>query len=80
MNPTPPEARSQIVNLVREFVRRDVEPVARQYDDEDTYPQELVDKMATMGLFGITIPEEYGGASTSPVVPLPEPGRECPPP
>ena len=55
------EARSQITDLVREFVRRDVEPVASRYDHEDIYPAELVDTMQEMGLFGITIPEEYGG-------------------
>jgi alkylation response protein AidB-like acyl-CoA dehydrogenase len=55
------EARSQILATVREFVRRDVVPVASQHDDADTYPSDLVDKMAEMGLFGITIPEEYGG-------------------
>ena len=58
---TSPEAQTQIVNLVREFVRRDVEPVASRYDNEDIYPVELVEKMKEMGLFGITIPEEYGG-------------------
>ena len=58
---TSPEARTQIVNLVRDFVKRDVEPVASGYDNADIYPQELVEKMAEMGLFGITIPEEYGG-------------------
>ena len=58
---TSAEARTQIVNLVRDFVKRDVEPVAIRYDKEDIYPSELVDKMAEMGLFGITIPEEYGG-------------------
>ncbi|MCH8869623.1 MAG: acyl-CoA dehydrogenase family protein, partial [Chloroflexi bacterium] len=61
VNTTSPEVRNQIVNLVREFVRRDVEPIANQYDEEDIYPQELADKMAEMGLFGITLPEEYGG-------------------
>ncbi len=55
------ETRSQIVNLVRDFVQREVEPVAGHYDNEDIYPQELVDQMADMGLFGIMIPEEYGG-------------------
>ena len=55
------EARSQIVDLVRDFVRRDVEPVASRYDHEDVYPTELVDTMRELGLFGITIPEEYGG-------------------
>ena len=55
------EARTQILNMVREFVRRDVEPIAQRYDNEDIYPGELADKMAELGLFGITIPEEYGG-------------------
>jgi len=59
--PTSTEARSQIVALVRQFVRRDVEPVAGSYDNEDIYPAQLVEKMREMGLFGITIPEEYGG-------------------
>ena len=55
------EARSQIVDLVRDFVRRDVEPVASRYDHEDIYPAKLVEAMREMGLFGITIPEDYGG-------------------
>ena len=58
---TPEEARIQIVNLVRDFVRRDVEPVAAQLDKEDIVPLDLIDKMKEMGLFGITVPEEYGG-------------------
>ena len=58
---TSDEARAQIVNLVRKFVAREVEPVAGRYDNEDIYPAELVGMMADMGLFGITIPEEYGG-------------------
>ena len=61
MTLTSTETRNQMANLVREFVRRDVEPVASHYENEDIYPQELVDKMADMGLFGIMIPEEYGG-------------------
>ena len=61
MTLTSTETRTQMTNLVREFVRRDVEPVASHYENEDIYPQDLVDKMAEMGLFGIMIPEEYGG-------------------
>ena len=57
----PEEARSQIVSLVRDFVRRDVEPVAAQLDLEDIVPHDLIDKMKDLGLFGITVPEEYGG-------------------
>ena len=58
---TPEEARSQIVSLVRDFVRRDVEPVAARLDREDIVPLDLIDKMKELGLFGITVPEEYGG-------------------
>ena len=58
---TPEEARRQIVNLVRDFVKRDVEPVAAQLDKEDIVPLDLIDKMKELGLFGITVPEEYGG-------------------
>ena len=59
--PTPEEARTQIVNMVRDFVRRDVEPVAAELDREDRVPHDLIDKMKDLGLFGITVPEEYGG-------------------
>jgi alkylation response protein AidB-like acyl-CoA dehydrogenase len=61
MTLTSTETRNQMTNLVREFVRRDVDPVVNYFEHEDIYPQELVDKMAEMGLFGIMIPEEYGG-------------------
>ncbi len=55
------ELRRQIVSTVREFVEREVMPQAAKHDREDTYPSELVDQMAEMGLFGITVPEQYGG-------------------
>lgn len=58
---TPEEARSQIVSLVKDFVRREVEPVAAQLDRDDTVPLDLIDRMKELGLFGITVPEEYGG-------------------
>ena len=55
------ETRNQIITLVRDFVRNEVTPVAQQYDNEDVYPHELVEQMRSLGLFGITIPEKYGG-------------------
>ena len=58
---TSAEARSQIVALVRDFVRREVEPVAAELDAEDRVPHDLIDQMKELGLFGITVPEEYGG-------------------
>ena len=61
MTTTPPEARAQIVNMVRDFVRREVAPVAAEHARADTVPHDLIDRMKELGLFGITVPEEYGG-------------------
>ena len=58
---TPEEARSQIVSMVRDFVRQEVEPVAAEHDAEDTIPYDLIDQMKELGLFGINVPEEFGG-------------------
>ena len=58
---TSAEARAQIVTLVRDFVRREVEPVAAELDRDDRVPHDLIDQMKELGLFGITVPEEYGG-------------------
>ena len=58
---TPEEARSQVVNMVRDFVRRDVLPIADEHDKKDIVPFDLIEKMKGMGLFGITVPEEWGG-------------------
>lgn len=58
---TPGEARRQIVSMVRDFVRREVLPIAQEYEAKDQYPSGLLDQMVDMGLFGITIPEKYGG-------------------
>ena len=51
----------EIVAAVKEFVDRDVVPVASDLEHRDEYPEELVATMVEMGLFGTTIPEEYGG-------------------
>ena len=59
------EAQRGIVNTIREFVRREVVPVARRMEHEDEYPFELVDRMKELGLFGAIIPEEYGGLALS---------------
>ena len=55
----------QIVDAVRRFVERDVMPVASDLEHRDEYPQALVDKMKTLGLFGATIPTEHGGLGLS---------------
>ncbi len=58
---TDAETTAALIDTVRRFARQRVAPVAAEHDAEDTYPAELVADMAEMGLFGITIPETYGG-------------------
>ena len=59
------DVQQEIVSNVRRFVDKEVIPVASQLEKTDTYPQDIVDKMAEMGLFGLMIPEEYGGIGES---------------
>jgi len=54
-----------IIAEVRRFVNEKVVPVASEYDHADKYPYELLDTMKALGLFGATIPEEYGGSGLS---------------
>jgi len=49
-------------STVREFAEQRVAPVAEELDRESRFPYELVDELAELGLMGMTIPEEYGGA------------------
>ena len=53
--------QQEIVAAVREFVDRDVIPVASELDHRDEFPTALVETMKGLGLFGTTIPEAYGG-------------------
>ncbi len=54
-----------IVDLVREFVDVEVRPVARELDHDDTYPEKLIELMKQLGVFGLAIPESYGGSLVS---------------
>jgi alkylation response protein AidB-like acyl-CoA dehydrogenase len=45
------EAQKQIVTMIRDFVKRDVEPVASELEHQDIYHHEIVEKMKDMGLF-----------------------------
>jgi alkylation response protein AidB-like acyl-CoA dehydrogenase len=49
--------------VLQDFVAQDIKPVARDWEHSGRYPTEIVEKMKEMGLFGITIPEEYGGVN-----------------
>ena len=55
------EEQTEIVAVVRAFVDKDVVPVASELEHADEFPTRLVETMKGMGLFGSTIPEEYGG-------------------
>ena len=56
---------AQIVDAVRRFVEREVMPVASELEHADEYPQTLITQMRELGLFGATIPSEYGGLGLS---------------
>src|SRR5215813_10164724 len=55
------DVTTQILETVRRFVEREVMPVASRYEHADEYPWDLVERMKELGLFGATIPVEYGG-------------------
>lgn len=59
------ELQNEIVSTVRQFVDKEIIPNAQQLEHSDTYPQAIVDQMRDMGLFGLMIPEEYGGLGES---------------
>ncbi|MFO0571655.1 MAG: acyl-CoA dehydrogenase family protein [Polyangiaceae bacterium] len=58
-----PEQHRLLRASVREFCEREVRPFARKWDEEERFPHEIVPKLAELGLLGIRIPEEYGGAA-----------------
>jgi alkylation response protein AidB-like acyl-CoA dehydrogenase len=54
-----------IVELVREFVDKEVKPVVRDLEHDNAYPEELIEQMKQMGIFGLAIPEPWGEARVS---------------
>jgi alkylation response protein AidB-like acyl-CoA dehydrogenase len=50
-----------IVEMIRQFTDEQILPRAGHYDHEDEFPEAIVEQMKELGLFGVTIPEEYGG-------------------
>ena len=48
-------------DVLRQFVDREIVPVAREWEQSGRYPTEIVEGMKELGLFGITVPEEFGG-------------------
>lgn len=54
-----------VVRTVHDFVDKDVKPVARDLEHADAYPGALIEKMKELGIFGLAVPEEYGGNPVS---------------
>ncbi|TNM37553.1 acyl-CoA dehydrogenase [Nocardioides albidus] len=59
------EDQTEILKAVRVFVDEQIIPVAQELEHSDTYPQEIVDGLKELGVFGLTIPEEFGGLGES---------------
>ena len=59
------EDQQEILKAVRRFVDEQILPVATELEHADEYPQDIVDGMKELGLFGLTIDEEYGGLGES---------------
>jgi alkylation response protein AidB-like acyl-CoA dehydrogenase len=55
------DEQKAICEMVRQFADEQIIPNAEHYDHEDTFPEPIVEQMKELGLFGVTIPEEYGG-------------------
>jgi alkylation response protein AidB-like acyl-CoA dehydrogenase len=59
------EEQTELLALVRQFVEEQIIPVATEMEHRDEYPTEIVEAMKEMGIFGLMIPEEYGGLGES---------------
>src|ERR1700741_4901018 len=55
------DEQKAITEMVHQFVDEKILPNAEHYDHEDSFPAPIVEQMKELGLFGVTIPEEYGG-------------------
>jgi alkylation response protein AidB-like acyl-CoA dehydrogenase len=54
-----------VVDTVADFVDNEVRPVARELEHADTYPAELIERMKELGVYGLAVPEEFGGTPVS---------------
>ena len=56
------EEHFMIQEMVRDFAKNKVEPIARDLDEQEKFPKDLVAEMGELGLMGIMVPERYGGS------------------
>jgi len=55
------DEQRQIIDTVRRWIKKEVIPQASRYEHADEYPHPFIDQLKALGLFGATIPQEYGG-------------------
>ncbi|MDO5698949.1 MAG: acyl-CoA dehydrogenase family protein [Dermatophilus congolensis] len=60
-----PDEERELVNLVRQFVDRDVKPVVQELEHNNTYPEDQIEAMKELGIFGLAIPEPWGFGAVS---------------
>lgn len=58
------DEQQQIADAVRAFAQERLRPFAEQWDKEHRFPKEAIDEMAELGLFGMLVPEQWGGSDT----------------
>jgi len=56
------EEQKMLQSMVRDFATKEVEPKAKEIDETDKFPFDLAKRIAELGLFGLSIPEQYGGS------------------
>ncbi len=61
MDFTIPEEMRIMKDTIRRFVEQEIDPISEQIEEEDALPEHIVEQMRELGLFGMGIPEEYGG-------------------
>ncbi|MGI5472551.1 acyl-CoA dehydrogenase family protein [Streptomyces sp. CA-132043] len=54
-----------VVETVHDFVNKDVKPVVQELEHANTYPEAQIEKMKELGIYGLAVPEEYGGTPVS---------------
>jgi alkylation response protein AidB-like acyl-CoA dehydrogenase len=53
---------SAIVETVHDFVQREVKPAVRELEHDNIYPERLIEQMKSLGIFGLAVPEPWGGS------------------
>ena len=59
------EEQQEILKVVKQFVEKEIIPVAQELEHADEYPTDIIEGLKELGIFGLTIPEEFGGLGQS---------------